>query len=51
MRQINFPITKAQKEFEDLAKTLLKTMAELTPEKQIDILEYAMKLAYDEKHK
>lgn len=27
MKQVNFPVTKAQKDFEDLAKTLLSVMA------------------------
>lgn len=50
MKQFTFPITKAQKDFEDYAKTLLKAMADLSPEKQVELVEYAMELAYEEKH-
>ena len=50
MKQVNFPVTKAQKDFEDLAKPLLSVMAELPTEKQIEILEFAYKLDFDEKH-
>lgn len=51
MKQIQIPTTKAQKRFEDLATTLLKTAAQLDEERQNDLLEYAMKLAYEDKHK
>lgn len=50
MKQVNFPVTKAQKDFEDLAKTLLSVMAELPTEKQIEILEFAYKVDFEEKH-
>ena len=50
MKQVNFPVTKAQKDFEDLAKTLLSVMAELPTEKQIEILEFAYKMDFEDKH-
>ena len=50
MKQVNFPVTKAQKDFEDLTKTLLSVMAEMSTAKQQELLEYAYKLDYEEKH-
>lgn len=46
----NFPKCKEQKYFEDLAFNLIKVLAELTTEKQMDIFEYAQNVAYNEKH-
>lgn len=50
MKQVNFPVVKAQKDFEDLAKTLLSVMAELPTEKQIEILEFAYKVDSENKY-
>lgn len=50
MKQITIPTTKQQKQFEDLATTLLKTIAQLSEDNQNAVLEYAFKLSYDEKN-
>lgn len=49
MRQYQMPVCKQQKQFEDLAQTLLKTAAQLSDDRQSLLLEYAMKLAYEER--
>ena len=49
MRQYQMPVCKQQKQFEDLVQTLLKTAAQLSDDRQSLLLEYAMKLAYEER--
>lgn len=46
---IDFPKCKHQKEFEELAKELIKVMSELDTDQQIDIFEYAQNVAYNAK--
>lgn len=46
----DFPKCKAQKEFEDLAKELIKVLATLPEAKQIDVFEYLQTVAFRNKH-
>lgn len=50
MKRFEIPACKEQKEFENLIKTLVKVAAELPANKTDELLEFAMKLAYEEKH-
>lgn len=45
-KQLIIPACKEQKEFEDLAETLLDVAAELPTEKTIDLLEFAYTLLH-----
>jgi len=51
MKEYHFPPCKQQKEFEDLAVELIKVLATLDENKQIDIFEYAQNVAYESKKK
>lgn len=51
MKQLEMPKCKQQKEFEDLAINLIKVMAQMEVEKQIELFEFAQDLAFNEPDK
>lgn len=51
MKPLEMPKCKQQKEFEDLAINLIKVMAQMEVEKQIELFEFAQDLAFNEPDK
>lgn len=51
MKPLELPKCKQQKDFEDLAINLIKVMAQLTVEKQIELFEFAQDLAFNKPDK
>lgn len=47
MKPLEMPKCKQQKEFEDLAINLIKVMAHMEVEKQIELFEFAQDLAFN----
>lgn len=44
MTEYKFPVCKAQRQFEDLCKSLIKIASDLKPEQLDDLHEYALQL-------
>lgn len=44
MKQVNFPVCRQQKAFEDIATSIIKILADLQEEQQLDLHEYAVQL-------
>lgn len=47
MKPFEIPKCKQQKDFEDLAINLIKVMAQMTVEKQMELFEFAQDLAFN----
>ena len=47
----SFPMCRQQKDFEDLAKELVKIMADMEYNQQIEVFEYAQKVYADRNNK
>lgn len=48
MKEYTFPQSRLQKDFEDLAKSIIRLMSEMQAHQMIDLHEYAMRL-WDER--